>query len=301
MPNTTTNNLQILPSWFRQELPDMAKIREMKKDFRGSNLHTVCESALCPNLGECWGAGVATFMILGEICTRACRFCAVKAGRPQEVDADEPRKVAEAVKQLNLNYVVITSVARDDLEDEGAEHFYQVIKAIRIISPKTKIEVLIPDFSNKEASIKRLIEAKPEVVSHNIETVRCLSEYVRSKAVHDRSLDVLRNFKKFDSSIITKTSFMLGLGESHTDLEQVMDELVAVGVDILTIGQYLKPTDLKRHIPIEKFYTPAEFKFYKELGMSKGFKYVQSGPKVRSSFIAEEGYKECMKILQTVS
>lgn len=297
MSGCSPQTSQRLPEWFRQEIPDMEKIQSMKSMFRQSNLHTVCESALCPNMGECWGAGVATFMILGEVCTRACRFCAVKAGLPTAVDPQEPAQVAESVKQLNLRYVVITSVARDDLPDEGAEHFYQVIQEIRRVMPQTKIEVLIPDFSNKTDSIARLIEARPDVVSHNIETVRRLSEYVRSKAVHDRSLDVLRNFKKMDPAIITKSSFMLGLGEAHEDIEGVMAELVDVGVDILTIGQYLRPTGMKRHIPVEKFYTPAEFSFYRELGVQKGFKYVESGPKVRSSFIAETGYRRCMEIM----
>lgn len=271
----------------------MDRIREMKKMFRSSGLHTVCESARCPNIGKCWGEGVATFMILGEICTRACRFCAVKAGRPMAVDADEPRNVAQAVKDLNLRYVVITSVARDDIPDEGAEHFYQTIKQIRNLSPQTKIEVLIPDFSNKLPSIERLIEAHPEVVSHNIESVRRVSSRIRPQAQYDRSLDVLRNFKKFGPDIFTKSSFMLGLGETHDEIEDVMRDLLAADVDILTIGQYLQPTQLKRHIPVEHFYTPQEFDFYKQLGLKMGFKHVMSGPLVRSSFIAEEGYKEC--------
>ncbi len=284
---------QPLPKWFRQELPDMDRIREMKKMFRSSGLHTVCESARCPNIGKCWGEGVATFMILGEICTRACRFCAVKAGRPMDVDPDEPRNVAQAVKDLNLRYVVITSVARDDIPDEGAEHFYQTIRQIRSLSPQTKIEVLIPDFSNKQPSIERLIEAHPEVVSHNIESVRRVSSRIRPQAQYDRSLDVLRNFKKFGPDIFTKSSFMLGLGETHDEIEEVMRDLLNADVDILTIGQYLQPTQLKRHIPVEHFYTPQEFDFYKQLGLKMGFKHVMSGPLVRSSFIAEEGYKEC--------
>ena len=286
-----------LPPWFRQDLPDMDKIREMKFRFRLSRLHTVCESALCPNLGQCWGAGVATFMILGEVCTRACRFCAVSTGRPQVLDVEEPVEVAKAVKQLNLRYVVITSVARDDLPDEGADHFFETLQAIRRMSPKIKIEVLIPDFSNKEESIKRLIEADPDVIGHNIETVRRLSTRIRSKAMYDRSLSVLNNFKKFSPKHITKSSFMLGLGEEHNEIECLMKDLVDVGVEILTIGQYLKPTHLKRHIPVEKFYTPSEFEFYRELGLKLGFKYVESGPKVRSSFIAETAYAKVIHIL----
>ncbi|MCA9404835.1 MAG: lipoyl synthase [Candidatus Omnitrophica bacterium] len=290
---TKPGRISVLPEWFRQPLPDMDKIRRMKQDFRAAGLHTVCESARCPNIGQCWGQGVATFMILGEICTRACRFCAVKAGRPMEVDTGEPRKVAEAVRDLRLRYVVITSVARDDIPDEGAEHFYQTIGAIRELSPQTRIEVLIPDFSNKTASIRRLIEARPEVVSHNIESVRRVSKEIRPQAQYDRSLAVLRNFKDMDAALFTKSSFMVGFGETHDEIEEVMRDLLSAGVDILTIGQYLQPTQLKRHLPVEKFYTPQEFDFYKQFGLQLGFKHVMSGPLVRSSYIAEEGYKEC--------
>ncbi|MBZ0167613.1 MAG: lipoyl synthase, partial [Candidatus Omnitrophica bacterium] len=287
MTNTARpNSLQspTLPSWFRQPLPDMERIRTMKKDFRAAGLHTVCESAHCPNIGKCWGEGVATFMILGEICTRACRFCAVRAGRPMAVDQDEPRNIALAVRELNLRYVVITSVARDDLADEGAEHFYQTIQNIREFSPQTKIEVLIPDFSNKITSIQRLIEARPEVVSHNIESVRRVSRQIRPQAQYERSLAVLKNFKDLDASIFTKSSFMLGFGESPDEIEEVMRDVLAAGVDILTIGQYLQPTQLRRHLPVDKFYTPQEFDFYKQLGLQMGFKHVMSGPLVRSSY-----------------
>ena len=282
-----------LPSWFKQEIPDMDKIREMKQLFRTSRLHTVCESAHCPNMGKCWGQGVATFMILGEICTRACRFCAVKAGKPMDVDLEEPRHVALAVKELNLRYVVITSVARDDMEDEGAEQFFQTIQEIRKVMPQTKIEVLIPDFSNKWKSLKKVVEAKPEVVSHNIETVRRLSSKIRPQADYDRSLEVLKNFKKLELSIFTKSSFMVGLGETHDEIVEVMTDLLHAGCDILTIGQYLSPSQMKRHVNVERFYTPQEFTAYKKLGLKMGFKHVMSGPLVRSSYIAEEGYKEC--------
>ena len=283
-----------LPKWFRQDLPQMEKIRALQRRFRSSNLHTVCESARCPNLGKCWGEGVATFMILGEICTRACRFCAVKAGRPGAPDTQEPGAVAQAVKEMGLRYVVITSVARDDLEDEGAEHFYQTIQAIRRESPPTKIEVLIPDFSNKLPSIERLIEARPEVVSHNIETVRRMSTRIRPQAQYDRSLEVLRRFKALAPDMFVKSSFMVGLGETYEEIEELMRDLKSAGCDILTIGQYLQPTKLKRHVPVVKFYTPQEFDYFKQVGLGMGFKHVMSGPLVRSSFIAEEGYKECM-------
>jgi len=284
-----------LPSWFKQELPDMKKIREMKRGFRNAGLHTVCESAFCPNMGKCWGEGVATFMILGDICTRACRFCAVKAGRPVAVDGNEPREVALAVKALNLRYVVVTSVARDDLGDEGAQQFAQTICAIREASPRTKIEVLIPDFSNKPESLQRVVAAKPEVVSHNMETVRRLSSAIRPQADYDRSLEVLRNFKDMDSSIFTKSSFMVGLGETNDEVVELMQDLVNAGCDILTIGQYLAPTQLKRHIKVQRFPTPEEFESYKHKGLELGFKHVMSAPLVRSSFIAERGYKECLE------
>lgn len=293
----TGATLTRLPAWFKQDLPDMAKVGEMKRRFRGAGLHTVCESALCPNMGKCWGVGVATFMILGEICTRACRFCAVKAGRPQNVNPGEPHEVAEAVRQLKLRYVVITSVARDDLADEGAGHFAQTIQAVRSMNPQTKIEVLIPDFSNKHTSLEMLVQARPEVVSHNIETVRRLSAWIRPQADYDRSLDVLKNFKRLDPFLITKTSFMVGLGETDEEILELMRDLVRTGCDILTIGQYLTPTQLKRHVQVERFVTPAQFETYKQNGLSLGFKHVMSAPLVRSSFIAEQGYRECLERL----
>ena len=287
-------SLKRLPSWFRQELPNMEKITGMKELFRGARLHTVCESARCPNLGKCWGQGVATFMILGEICTRACRFCAVKAGKAMEVDIEEPRNVALTAQSLNLRYVVITSVARDDLPDEGAEHFAQTIRAVRDLVPEIKIEVLIPDFSNKLESLKKVVEACPEVVSHNMETVRSLSNKVRPQADYDRSLEVLKNFKKLDPYIFTKSSFMVGLGETQKEIEELMRDVRGTGCDILTIGQYLAPSEMKRHLPVERFAAPEEFESYKQIGLEMGFKHVESGPLVRSSFIAEEGYKECI-------
>lgn len=284
-----------LPEWFRQELPDMDKIQEMKGLFRSSRLHTVCESAHCPNMGKCWGQGVATFMILGDICTRACRFCAVKAGKPLAVDNEEPVHVAAAVQELNLRYVVITAVARDDIQDEGAEQFAQTIREIRKLMPQTKIEILIPDFSNKMESIKMVVAEKPEVISHNIETVKRLSSHVRPQAQYDRSLSVLANMKKLDPVIFTKSSIMLGLGETREEIIDVMSDLIAVKCDILTIGQYLSPSQLKRHLPVERFVSPEEFEEYKRIGKGMGFKHVMSGPLVRSSFIAEEGYKECLE------
>jgi len=286
-----------LPSWFKQELPDMEKIRAMKQKFRASGLHTVCESALCPNMGKCWGEGVATFMILGDICTRACRFCAISAGYPQAVDPNEPIEVARSVQALALKYVVVTSVARDDLKDEGAGHFVQTIKAIRALNPETKVEVLIPDFSNRYESIEQIVAVKPEVVSHNIETIRRLSPDIRPQADYDRSLEVLTNFKRLDSSIFTKSSFMVGLGERDDEIVELMSDLVETGCDILTIGQYLAPTQLKRHVRVARYVKPEQFDIYKQKGLELGFKHVMSAPLVRSSFIAERGYRDCLEKL----
>ncbi len=291
------SGLTRLPPWFRQEVPDAQKINSMKQMFRGSRLHTVCESAHCPNMGKCWGQGVATFMILGEVCTRACRFCAVKAGLPQPVDSEEPLNVALAVKDLKLRYVVITSVARDDLKDEGAGHFVETIKIIRQLTPHVKVEVLIPDFSAKEESLIALTDAAPEVVSHNIETVRRLSRQIRPQAQHDRSLKVLRRLRELNKNIFVKSSFMVGIGERDEEIVDLMKELVDSGCQILTIGQYLAPTQMKRHLPVARFVTPAKFDEYRELGMKMGLKYVMSAPLVRSSYIAEEGYKSCMEAL----
>ncbi len=273
----------------------MVNVREMKDSFRGAGLHTVCESALCPNLGKCWGRGVATFMILGEICTRACRFCGVRTGRPMTVDSNEPHQVALAVQRLNLRYVVVTSVARDDLADEGADHFVQTVHAIRSLMPQTKIEVLIPDFSNQPECLERLVAARPEVISHNMETVRRLSPDVRPQADYERSLAVLGNLKKLASSAFIKSGFMVGLGETDAEITELMSDLVAAGCDMLTIGQYLAPGRKKRFLRVQRFATPEEFANYKTIGLKLGFKHVMSAPLVRSSYIAEEGYRECFE------
>lgn len=283
-----------LPAWLKQEIPDMDKIRPMKDRFRSAGLHTVCESARCPNMGQCWGEGTAAFMILGEVCTRACRFCAVPAGRTVPVDPAEPHQVAWAVYTMKLRYVVITSVARDDLPDEGAQQFVQTIKAIRTLMPQTKIEVLVPDFSNKEESLQKVAAAQPEVISHNMETVRRLSTVIRPQARYERSLAVLQNFKRLDPSILVKSGFMVGLGETAQEIKELMEDLVKAGCDMLTIGQYLAPTSLKRHVHVQRFVTPEEFDAYRRLGLTLGFKHVMSGPLVRSSYIAEQGYQECL-------
>ncbi|MDE1920187.1 MAG: lipoyl synthase [Candidatus Omnitrophica bacterium] len=284
-----------LPEWFRVEVPDMDKIRDMKALFKAGRLHTVCESAHCPNMGTCWKEGVATFMILGGTCTRACRFCSVPAGRPDLVDAEEPQNVALAVKELALRYVVITSVARDDVEDEGAGQFVRTIAAIRSLTPEVKIEVLVPDFSAKEESLKILSAAAPEVIAHNIETVRRLSPRVRPQALHERSLAVLRAFSKLNPGSFVKSSVMLGLGETDEEILEVMKELLATGCRILTIGQYLAPTRTKRHLPVEKFYSPGAFEYWRQKGLEMGFVHVESGPLVRSSYIAERGFQAAQR------
>jgi len=275
----------------------MDKIRDMKGLFRGSRLHTVCESAHCPNMGTCWKEGVATFMILGGTCTRACRFCSVPAGRPDLIDLEEPRNVALAVKELGLRYVVVTSVARDDIEDEGASAFANTIAAIRQETPEVKIEVLIPDFSAKDGSLKILSEASPEVISHNIETVRRLAPYVRPQAMHERSLKVLRRFRELNPHTFVKSSLMVGIGETDEEIIELMAELREAGCQILTIGQYLAPTRAKRHLPVVRFVSPEGFENYRQKGMEMGFVYVESGPLVRSSFIAEKGYQKAMEAL----
>lgn len=284
-----------LPPWFKQPVPDMDKIHSMKAMFRSFGLHTVCESAHCPNMGACWGAGVATFMILGGRCTRACRFCAVPTGRPDLIDSHEPAYVAQTVRQMKLRYVVITSVARDDLEDEGAGHFAATIRAIRTLTPQVKIEVLIPDFSAKEQALQILSDAAAEVISHNIETVRRLSPAIRPQAMHERSLKVLRRLAELNPTSFIKSSLMVGLGEREEEIIELMQELLDAGCHLLTIGQYLAPTTMKRHVPVQRFVSPQEFERWAHRGRQMGFKYVESGPLVRSSYIAEKGYREALR------
>ena len=282
-----------LPAWFKQKVPDIGKIREMKAKFSVAGLHTVCQSALCPNMGTCWEEGTATFMILGEICTRACRFCAVKAGQPVIVDPDEPREVASAVKELGLKYAVITSVTRDDLDDGGASQFGETVNEIRKANLQTKVEVLIPDFLNNLESLRKISAVKPEVIGHNIETVRRLSPVVRPQADYDRSLKVLGNLKQLEPSVFIKSGFMVGLGETDDEIVEAMKDLVLASCDILTIGQYLAPAQSRRHVKVQRFVAPEKFEFYKQKGLELGFKHVMSAPLVRSSYIAEHGFKEC--------
>jgi lipoyl synthase len=274
------------PEWLKVRLPAGEKFAHLKRLVHQQHLNTVCEDARCPNIGECWNAGTATFMILGDVCTRACKFCAVKTGRPPEYDLDEPRRVAEAIRQLNLKYAVITSVDRDDLEDGGAFVFAETIRLTRESSPGIRIEVLIPDFQGDRDALRTVALARPDVLAHNVETVPRLYRTARAGSRYRRSVDLLANAKSFGFEMRTKSSVMLGLGEAVEEVTEVMKDLREVRVDILTLGQYLQPT--KEHLPVDRFYTPAEFAELRALGLSLGFSYVESGPLVRSSYHAEK-------------
>lgn len=282
------------PEWLKIKLNTNENYTELKKLMRNKELHTVCEEAKCPNIHECWGQRrTATFMILGDVCTRACRFCAVKTGLPTETDLEEPKRVAESVKAMNLKHVVITAVARDDLNDGGAFIFAETIKEIRKSSPLTSIEVLPSDLGGNIESLKLLMDAKPDILNHNIETVRRLSDRVRSKAKYDRSLQYLLNAKQLQPGIPTKSSIMIGLGETTEEIIEAMTDLRAHDVDILTIGQYLQPT--KKHLPVEKYYHPDEFAELKKVAFEKGFKHCEAGPLVRSSYHADEQVEAATK------
>lgn len=271
------------PDWLRVKLPvgkEYLKVRKLVDEYK---LHTICESGNCPNMGECWGAGTATFMILGNICTRSCSFCAVATGRPTEYDTDEPRRVAEAVKLMGVKHCVITSVNRDELKDRGAEIWHNTVKAVKEFSPETTIETLIPDVKGNWEALEVMINAGQEVVSHNMETVKRLYRMVRPQAKYDRSLEQIKRIKDFGKR--TKSGIMLGLGEKPEEVYEAMDDLVKNGLDILTLGQYLQPT--KMHLEVAEFIHPDLFKHYQEEGLKRGLKYVESGPLVRSSYHAE--------------
>jgi len=271
------------PKWLRVKLPTGENYRKVRQLVDEHKLHTICESGSCPNMGECWGEGTATFMILGNICTRSCGFCAVKTGRPDEVDEFEPGRVAHSVKTMGVKHAVITSVDRDDLKDGGANIWAQTVRAIRKQSPGTTLETLIPDFAGKWENLEIVLEVAPEIVSHNLETVRRLTKQVRIQAKYDRSLESLFRIKK--AGMRTKSGIMLGLGETHEEVLETMEDLRNVGVDIITLGQYLQPTP--KHLPVAEFVTPERFEEYKRVGLEMGFKYVESGPLVRSSYHAE--------------
>jgi lipoyl synthase len=272
------------PEWLKVKLPIGEEYRKVRQLVSENKLHTICESGNCPNMGECWGAGTATFMILGNVCTRSCGFCAVATGRPSAVDKLEPARVAESVKLMGVKHCVITSVDRDDLKDGGSEIWVETIKAIREISPGTTLETLIPDFQGKWENLQRLIDIAPEIISHNLETVRRLTKQVRVQAKYDRSLEVLSRISA--AGIRTKSGVMLGLGETENEILETMDDLQRAGVHILTLGQYLQPTT--NHLAVADFIHPDVFKRYKEIGLEKGFRYVESGPLVRSSYHAEK-------------
>ena len=272
------------PNWLKVKLPigeDYKKVRNLVSEHK---LHTICESGNCPNMGECWGAGTATFMILGNICTRSCGFCAVSTGKPNEVDIFEPARVAKSVKLMNVKHAVITSVDRDDLSDGGSNIWVNTVKAIRRQSPNTTLETLIPDFAGKWENLQKVIEVAPEIVSHNIETVRRLTKTIRVQAKYNRSLELLLRLKQ--GGMKTKSGLMLGLGETHEEVIETLEDLRSVKVDIVTLGQYLQPTP--KHAPVVEFIKPEKFDFYKDFGLKLGFKYVESGPLVRSSYHAEK-------------
>jgi lipoic acid synthetase len=271
------------PDWLKVRLPmgeNYRMVRNIVDDFK---LHTICQSGNCPNMGECWGAGTATFMILGNVCTRSCSFCAVKTGRPNEYDEDEPRRVAEAIWLMKVKHAVITSVNRDELKDRGAEVWYQTVRAVKELSPDTTIETLIPDVKGNWEALERMISAGQEVVSHNMETVLRLYRKVRPQAKYERSLEQIKRIREYGKR--TKTGFMVGLGETKEEVFQIMDDLLDHGCEILTIGQYLQPT--KMHLEVAEYVHPDIFAEYKAVGLAKGFKYVESGPLVRSSYHAE--------------
>ncbi len=272
------------PKWLRVKLPTGENYKKVRSLVDEHKLHTICESGNCPNMGECWGEGTATFMILGNICTRSCGFCAVATGKPDLVDEFEPARVAKSIHLMGVKHAVITSVDRDDLSDGGSHIWKQTVEAVRRISPGTTMETLIPDFAGKWENLQRIIEAAPEIVSHNLETVRRLTKQVRIQAKYDRSLEVLLRLKQ--AGMKTKSGVMLGLGETESEVLETIDDLSSVGVDVLTLGQYLQPTP--KHLPVKDFVTPEKFSEYRTIALSKGFRYVESGPLVRSSYHAEK-------------
>ncbi len=272
------------PEWLKIRLGDNEGYSHTKHIVEQHGLCTICTSGRCPNQGECWTRGTATFMILGDICTRACRFCNTKTGRPLPPDSDEPRRVAESIRLMKLKYAVLTSVDRDDLPDLGCGHWVETVKKVRELNPDIKVETLIPDFQGKSELLAQIAQVAPDVVSHNMETVRRLTPQVRSAAKYDRSLQVLKQLA--DAGIVTKSGLMLGLGETEEELLQAMDDLLSVGCRILTLGQYLQPT--RQHLEVQAYIHPDDFARYKEIALAKGFEKVASGPLVRSSYLADQ-------------
>lgn len=282
------------PPWIRVRAPSGEAYERVRGLMRSKSLHTVCEEAQCPNLGECWGVGTATFLMMGDTCTRSCGFCDIKTGRPSPIDWGEANRIAESVRAMGLQHVVITSVNRDDRPDGGAPLFAMVIRRIRQLQPGCSVEVLIPDFKGSEMALKIVMDAQPEILNHNVETVPRLFKKVQPQDQYDWALSTLENAKKMDPLVLTKSGIMLGLGEDLAEVESTMADLVEIGVDILTLGQYLQPS--KRHLPIERYYTPAEFEALREAGLEMGFKWVESGPLVRSSYRAAEQVRGLSKL-----
>jgi lipoic acid synthetase len=275
------------PSWLKARAPGMGEYTNLKRLMRAKTLHTVCEEAHCPNIGECWGQGTATFMILGDICTRSCSYCAVATGMPEGLDEDEAMRVAEAVKAMGLRHAVITSVNRDDLPDGGSRIFAETIRAIRALAPGCSVEVLTPDFKGDLDAVSTVVAARPEIFSHNLETVRRLYRFIRPGGRYERALEVLEHSKTIDPSALTKSGVICGMGETRDELVEAMNDLADAGIEILTLGQYLRPSP--RHLPIDRYYTPGEFAELKRLGeLEIGFKHVEAGPLVRSSYHARE-------------
>ena len=284
------------PPWIRVRAPGGETYERVRELMRSKTLHTVCEEAQCPNLGECWGAGTATFLMMGDTCTRSCGFCDIKTGMPNPLDWGEPNRIAESVRAMGLQHVVITSVNRDDRPDGGAPLFAMVIRRIRQLQPGCSIEVLIPDFKGSELALKMVMDAQPEILNHNVETVPRLFKRVQPQDRYDWALATLENAKRMDSMVLTKSGIMLGLGETLDEVRKTMADLVKIGVDILTLGQYLQPS--KRHLPIERYYTPSEFAELRQTGLQMGFKWVESGPLVRSSYRAAEQVRELSRLDQ---
>lgn len=282
--HTKYKNYQRLPRWMKMEMPKGESYSRMKNTLNHYNLHTICTSGKCPNIGECWNRGTATFMILGEICTRSCKFCGVKTGKPAPPDPDEPERVAETIRLMGIRHAVITSVDRDDLSDGGVGIWAETILKVKEKNPGITIEALIPDFDGKPDLIDQVIHAQPEVISHNLETVERLTRKIRTKAKYGRSLQVINRIAS--SGIIAKSGIMAGLGETEEEIYQTMDDLIEVGCKVFTIGQYLQPT--VEHLPVDRFLEPKEFETYKEQGLKKGFRFLESHPLVRSSYHADK-------------
>jgi lipoyl synthase len=274
------------PAWLKAPMPGGQNYMALKKLVRDQQLHTVCESARCPNIGDCWERGSATFMILGDVCTRSCSFCAISTGRPTDLDMEEPRRVAESIRTLRLRHAVVTSVARDELSDGGAEMFAATIRWVRRLCPETSLEVLIPDFKGRRSSLKTVLDAGPDILNHNLETVERLQRLMRPQAAYHRSLGVLESTHELAPDILTKSGIMLGVGETRAETEQAICDLAAVGCAILTIGQYLRPSP--RHIPLARYVPPDEFGELREFALAQGFRHVEAGPLVRSSYHADE-------------